>query len=74
MQGAAGSTRRLLAFRGRWQQYLPSPFMTAGGKRLLVSSVFASITTQGGIFVLLGGSGLEALKTEVLLPERYVRT
>lgn len=39
-----------------------------------VSSVFASITTQEGIFMLLGGSGSGALKFEVLLPKGYTHT
>lgn len=38
--------------------------MSVGGKQLPVSSVFASITTQGSIFMLLGGSGVGALKID----------
>lgn len=69
VQRAAGSTLQLLAFRRHWQQCLPSPFTSVGGKQLPVSSAFASITTQGSIFMLLGGSGLGALKIELLPPK-----
>lgn len=74
MQGAAGGTRWLLAFRRRWQRCPHSPFTNVGGKRFPVSSVFASVTMQGDIFMLLGGSGLGALKIEVLLPKGYMHT
>lgn len=47
MQRAAGSSHRLLTFRGCWQQCPPSPFTSVGGDRLPESSVFASVTTPG---------------------------